>query len=351
MKIAIFRNDGVGDLIVSSPIISNIKNNFPDAIIHIYCSIRNKDLCKELKANKSINNYFLIPKKTRLINIIKLAVHIRKSKYSNVFVLSPKNINYFYAKFSGAITSGVVLMNTTRKGNIKYRPFKWLINYLLQYKEIIDCREDFKNSFKVHYSSHYASVFNKTFNLSDEKINYIKPKIRSIINTELAVNDIKRFIIIHLDEKWNRTNWTTNELMLFINRIKEITKYDIIITEGIIKTLFNKEINKFDFIKLKNSMLMNSTKHSGIYLIKDISLMDLFSLISFSKLVIQHHGGLVHMSSTFNIPIVDMIYPGTENFLNKWKPKSSEFKQIINYNYEDTSKEIIDFIMSLEARI
>ena len=345
MKIALIRDDGIGDLIISSPIIENIKNFKPLSKIHIYCSNRNEEYCQILKENKIINDYFLIPKNLNLIQKIFLIIKIRKHQYNNIFVLSPRNINYFYSKFSGAITSGIVNINTGKNGIDRYRPAKLLINYLLNYNEIIDCRNDFSYCKDVHYSNHYISLLKKTFpTIKSPTTSYFKPRIKSSIHTTLSKYNIFDYIIFHLDEKWNRTNWKYDELNKLLNAIEHNTSKNIIITEGMLKTYFNEYINIFKFNKINDSILYKSTNFKTLYLIKDINSNDLFSLISKSKLVIQKHGGLVHMASSFNIPVIDLIYPGTENFLKKWQPKSDKYIQITNNNYSDTSKKIIKFL-------
>ena len=345
MKIALIRDDGIGDLIISTPIIENIKNFKPISKIHIYCSNRNVEYSQILKENKIINDYFLIPKSLNLIQKIFLIIKIRKHRYDNIFVLSPRNINYLYSKFSGAITSGIVIINTGKNGVDRYRPAKLLINYLLNFNEIIDCRNDFSNSKDVHYSDHYVSLLKKTFpTIKSPTISYFKPKIKSSIHTTLRKNNIFDYIIFHLDEKWNRTNWKHEELNELLNAIEHNTSKNIIITEGMFKTYFNEYINIFKFNKINDSVLYKSTNLKMLFLIKDINSNDLFSLISKSKLVIQKHGGLVHMASSFNIPVIDIIYPGTENFLKKWQPKSDKYIQITNNNYSDTSKRILKFL-------
>ena len=345
MKIALIRDDGIGDLIVSSPIIENIRNFKPLSKIYIYCSNRNEEYCQILKENKIINDYFLIPKNLNLIQKIFLIIKIRKHKYDNIFVLSPKNINYLYSKFSGAITSGIVNVNTSKNSIDRYRPAKLLINYLLNFNEIIDCRKNFSNSKDVHYSDHYISLLKKTFpTIKSPTISYFVPKIKSSIHTTLNKNNIFDYIIFHLDEKWNRTNWKCRELNELLNAIENNTSKNIILTEGMIKTHFNEYINIFKFNKINDSILYKSENFKTLFLIKDINSNDLFSLISKSKLVIQKHGGLVHMASSFNIPVIDIIYPGTENFLKKWQPKSDKYIQITNNNYYDTSEKIIKFL-------
>jgi len=346
MKVAIIRNDGIGDLIVSSPIIASIKKYKPTSKIHIYCSNRNLEYCQLLKENKIIDDYYLIPGKSNLIQKILLILNIRKHQYDNIFVLSPKNINYFYSKFSGAQTSGIILINTGKSGNDRYRPAKILSSFLLDFNETIDCRNDFYNSMDIHYSDHYVSLLKKTYpSIELPAYLYLKPKIKSSITTTLNENNIFDYIILHLDEKWNRTNWSSNELIELIKKINLNINEKIIITEGIIKTSFNRGLGSFNFKKINNnSILYKSTEFKKIFLIKDINSNDLFSLVSKSKLVIQKHGGLVHMASSYNIPVIDIIYPKTENFLKKWHPKSDKYIQITNKNFSYTSELIIKFI-------
>ena len=346
MKVAIIRDDGIGDLIVSSPIIASIKKVRPLSKIHVYCSNRNFEYCQLLKENKIITDYFLIPNKSNLIQKILLIIKIRKHQYDNIFVLSPKNINYLYSKFSGALTSGVILINTSKSGNDRYRPAKFLTSFLLNFNEIIDCRNDFYNSKNIHYSEHYISLLKKTYSSIElSTCLYCKPEIKSSIPATLNENNIFDYIIFHLDEKWNRTNWTNNELIELLKKINQNITRNIIITEGTIKTSFNEGIGSFNFEKINDeSILYKSIKFKKIFLIKDINSNDLFSLISKSKLVIQKHGGLVHMASSFNIPVVDIVYPKTENFLKKWRPKSDKYIQITNKSYSYTSELIMKFI-------
>ena len=195
MKVAIIRDDGIGDLIVSSPIIANIKDYKMTAIIDVYCSTRTVEYCQLLKENKIINNYFLIPKKLNFFQKLSLGLKIRNIGYDNIFILSPKNINYIYSKISGAITSGVTLINTGKNGIDRYRPAKFLTNFLLHFNEIIDCRNDYNNSRNIHYSDHYISLLKKTF-LEIEKPTtlYLKPKIKSNIHNTLNKNKIFNYI-------------------------------------------------------------------------------------------------------------------------------------------------------------
>lgn len=346
MKIAIIRDDGIGDLIISSPILINIKRYYPSSKINIYCSNRNIEYCQILKENKVINNYLLIPEKLNLYSKIIFALKMRKIGYDNVFVLSPKNINYLYSRLSGAITSGVTLINTSKNGNDRYRPAKILTNFLLNFNEVIDCRNDFLNSKHIHYTDHYISLLKKTFlKIQLPTTEYFKPEIKSDILSILNQNNIGNYIIFHLDEKWERTNWKTSELIDLLIKIDQNLNYKIIITEGIIKTIYNKNLDTLNFKKIKKTTISQSKDFKKLFLIREINSNDLFSLISHSKLVIQKHGGLSHMASSFNIPVIDIIYPNTANFLEKWKPKSNKYIQITNNNFTDTSKSIMQFLI------
>ena len=92
------------------------------------------------------------------------------------------------------------------------------------------------------------------------------------------------------------------------------------------------------------------SEDTGVYLIDSINTKNLISLVAKSCLVIQKHGGLVHIASSFNIPVVDIIYPGTEKFLKKWRPNSKQFIQITNNGYIGVTSKIVDFMQSILIR-
>ena len=90
-KILIFKTDRLGDLLNISPIINNLKHNYPSCTITLVCS----------KYNKSIAEYyhndveFIIFNKPLFSFLIKNIKLIFFKRYDFIFQLDGKNHSYF----------------------------------------------------------------------------------------------------------------------------------------------------------------------------------------------------------------------------------------------------------------
>ena len=83
MNYLIFRNDGIGDLILSTPLISAIREFDPKSKIHIISSVRN-------------HNFAQILLKDRFIDEVHLLHTKRDSSKSNYFDLKRKLSKIIY---------------------------------------------------------------------------------------------------------------------------------------------------------------------------------------------------------------------------------------------------------------
>lgn len=81
-KFLILRYDAVGDMVVTTPVFDLIKQNLPDAEIHVLASHRNYSL---LRHDSRIKKYFiLVPK---FFSVLSLARKMRKERYDAVMVI------------------------------------------------------------------------------------------------------------------------------------------------------------------------------------------------------------------------------------------------------------------------
>ena len=90
-KYLIFRTDRVGDLINITPVINNIKLNYPNCEIDIVCSEYNSQIAKYINDINEI----LIYKNSIIKFIFFNFVLIFKNKYDLLFQLDGKNHSYF----------------------------------------------------------------------------------------------------------------------------------------------------------------------------------------------------------------------------------------------------------------
>ena len=364
MKYIIFRDDGIGDLIISTPLIKLLKKYDKNAHITLVCGIRNYEYASLYKQEGLLDNIVLNSENFNIFKKIKFLLLIRSFRPDYSFILRSKNINFLYAKLSGSKKNfGFLTLNSAENGNIRYRPIKYIRDFLLDSYVTIDCTDNFIHSLETHWSEYYVKLFKKTFNkifhlheieLSENDLTYVKLDIKndtialiSILNDNQV--DIQNINIIHIDEKWKRFEWSNKDLLNFVLKINSNTSGSLIITEGI----FSEEYNKFIFKELAFYKVSNDTHNLNIYqskkipnifIIKPTSIKLITSLISISDLVVTPHGGLTHIASMYNKEIVDLTYKGHRNFLKKWHPKSINSIQIQTEDFSNTINNVLEFI-------
>ena len=363
MKYIIFRDDGIGDLIISTPLIKLLKKYDKDAHITLVCGNRNYEYASLYKKEGLLNNILLNSGNFKIFRKIKFLFLIRSAKPDYTFILNSKNINFLYAKLSGSLKNfGFLTLNTAKNGKIKYRPIKYIKDYLLDSYVTIDCTDNFVHSIDTHWSEYYTKLFKKIFNtvfhsyeikFSENDLEYVKLNIENDKNNIISILNntqvnIKNINIIHIDEKWNRSEWSNKDLLNFVLKININTSGSLIITEGIFSEEYNKFIfNELAFNKVSNDIydlnIYQSKKIPNIYLIKPISMKMITALISISDLVIAQHGGLTHIASMYNKSIIDLTYKGHKNFLKKWHPKSINSIQIQTEDFSNTINNVLEF--------
>ena len=89
MKICIERSDRMGDMILTLPVIQGIKEQNPNAIVHVVTSQKNSKICKKFSL---IDKIF---EKTKLSSSFSnLSKSISAEKYDYYFTFSPGWFGY-----------------------------------------------------------------------------------------------------------------------------------------------------------------------------------------------------------------------------------------------------------------
>ena len=84
MKICLVRNDKMGDMILTLPVVQGLKEANKDYIIDVVCSKKNQKICKNFK---SINKIFLLQNK--FYQVLKIISKLRNEDYDYIFTFSP----------------------------------------------------------------------------------------------------------------------------------------------------------------------------------------------------------------------------------------------------------------------
>ena len=317
MNYLIIRNDGVGDLILSTPLINKIKENDNKAKIYLICSNRNLSFAKLYKENKYIHDYVLFDLgKNKLVNVVYIFNYLKNIYFRGIYVLKASNINFFLSCILRSdLKKYIVYKNKSKRGNLRYTPPLLLVNSANY--ELIDCTNDYKNEVNIHMSDHFINLYNCDDKSYSKK--YYLPEVSGLSelsNGKNAISGSRRFIIFHIDEKWNKIK---NSRLI----IKKILKY--LETKSNIKILITSGLDRYSHI---DKIKLEFYKKSKFFYFNNIDIKSLIVLTSKTSLLITCHGALTHISSHFNTPLIDLIDFNRKYFFLKWKPKSDLSKQI-----------------------
>lgn len=315
IKTLIFRTDRLGDFLISCPFIISYKKKFPDNQIEIVSSEYNSSYIANFNFIKKI-----IPLKTetkffpKLIILIKIILYLRKIKYNNVIVLDGKKRSFFISLFLKGNKS-ILLQNKKL----------WVLSQIFNYKSVINY--EIQNQLKNF--SYLASLLN--FNIDQKKIDIYK---NYLLKKKYYFE--KKYIIIHLDEKWfseyyyrdfTNINPNSKQIDIFIKKILEISKnnYNIVFTNGANK--IHKLDNFYSTFKSNDTILFNKTINDNlITYLPDLTFRDLEGLIKDSSFLICCEGGISHVSHNFNIPTIAFFEKNRLQHIKFWTGHMEKLK-------------------------
>ena len=356
MNYLIIRNDGIGDLIVSTSGISQLSNNDKKSNITLICSNRNIEYAKLLKKDGHIHSLYNLDEFKSISGTFRIIFLLRKLSLNHVFILKSNWKNLIIALLSKS--KNIHAINPSKKSKLtnkiiyKYPPL--LSNKIFKSVEIINSIELKTNDIKTKMGLHYKKLFEKALNLKKTNLEYIKPnsifKFESQIKKVFSSLNIKKqkAVLFHLDEKWHDINISKK---LIINFLEEITvnrnkKINLVVTNGKYSNDLNHEIwNYYRLKKIKNkNHIYQSQKNKKIFFIKKCNISELIGIVSNVGLIFHIHGSVTHISSILKTPIVDIIRNHTSKYFYKWRPNFKEYTQIEIKNLKSPQKYINKYL-------
>ena len=311
-KILIFKKDRIGDFLNISPILYNLKHNFPEAHITIVCSSYNYSIAKHY----TFINKFLIFKHSALFFLIKNYSSFFFNKYDLILQLDSKNSSYLSAALIRAHKKVSIKFIKYKKffgiNIIKKRP-SFLISLFYNFFLTSNENYDHPNNKKNHYLSLYLQIL-KQLNI---KIHSEKHYLPYMPTKNIYLNN---YYNIHIDERWSF--FKKPFLEIFEKKLA-----DLVINNTVVLTsnLGGNDFFHFLSFKYKNN--------NNIYFNKKATINELINIIYYSHSVISSHTGLtVHIAAAFDKKIIDIVSPKIFNELDRWIPISSNYQR---FNFEN----------------
>ena len=318
-NILIFKTDRLGDLLNISPVIYNLKINFPKCKITLVCSNYNKSIAKYYANDVHI----LIYNKPLINFLIKNYLNLNKNNFDLILQLDGKNHSYISSIFLKASIKACVKYIKNKQFFNKLisinRP-NFLINKFFDINEISRENYNLKDNNKYHYLHLYLNLLKK-LNINVYSKDHYLPFNDPINQSTFD----ESYFLFHVDERWEMfesiIQYKLKEKILFLSKNNKI-----VVTS-------NVGSNKiFNFLKIELQNTIN------IQFIESPDLHKTLSLIYHSNTCVSSHSGLiVHAGAAFKKNIVDLVSPSINNELDRWIPFNINYKRFdINnfYNFD-----------------
>ena len=300
MKILVVNTKFFGDLILSTPGISAIREKNPDAEIVL---LTRKGYEAVLKNNPGINRIipfdFGIKKKTyvkRIINEINFIRKIRSENFDVVISLHPGDRIAFLAWFSGAKT--------------RIAPRKQSFNFL--FNVLVDVEED-SISYLQYYNKLISAFIERTI---EGKTEFFVPRSDKLwadkFLSENSVNENDLLIGIHPGASEPTKIWPYKNFIELINKTFSLGKIKILLIAGP------------DDIEIVKSISQGvNSKHLSVYHSNDVNLTA--ALVQKCNLFISNDTGTRHLAVALKIPVIALMPEDNQKCWNFYEETDNHF--------------------------
>jgi ADP-heptose:LPS heptosyltransferase len=329
-KYIFFRTDRIGDFLMSSILFKSIKNSDNTSVIIVVASKKNFEYIKKAEF---VDEVILFPESFTKKFLFYLKFFFKK--FYLVGILDGKKRSIY---FSLIVRSKYKFLFTYKK--FYSLVFKYLFSKIFLDKNCSSKFDEIKNLLK------YIGIL-----FSENDLNTIS--YNRVNNYTLNISYLKKFILIHFDEKWIFNDYINsyksieplNEKILleFLEKIVLNSGMDLVVSTG------SKSNKYIDFIKKKFSFLNKNIYFynsfgNKIYLYDNLSFSQLEKLILNSDTLITCHGAPSHVGAALNKKIIDIIDLSEDDFFLKWTAHFRSHNLVYRDGFINISKKILSLL-------
>jgi len=290
-KILIVRTDRLGDVILSTPVISNLRNYFPDAYIAFMCRPYVKDVLEKNPYLDEVIIYDKYGKHKSFWGSFDFSLQLRKNNFDWAIILHPTNRAHWITFLSGI---------RLRAGWSK--KMDCLLSRKIRHDKEKGEKHELEYTLDILRSMDIPIVNKQTyFPITEEAVINIKKMLEA-----KSIDANQKLIVIHPSASCVSKRWPLEYFSQLIKLLNENLPHKLVI--------ISSAEEKDDLNRLFHDHLLVDFR--GRCTISEIG-----ALIKRSSLFISNDSGPVHIAASLNVPVISIFgrnNPGLSPL--RWKP-------------------------------
>jgi len=292
MKIMVVQLNRIGDLILLTPMLKVLKEKYPEGVIHFLSGRKNFDVA---------DNHPLIDKtymyKKDPVSVIKLIAQLRLNRYD--IWIDPRDHESSEGNFLARMVNAKVKIGFNTPGSNTFT---------------YSMKSDSELS-GLHYSTRAMTALEHLDinSVNNKPVLYVTPESEDYVNKFLSGSLIKNYYCLNISSNGPDRYWQPEKWIEFINSID--TK--------------NNEIVLISLPGDTDTAVHIGKKCGNAHVFNSRSIIDIFSLISRSEMIITVDTSIVHIASAFNKPIL-ALYVNLQNFYSQYSPLSENYRVVMS---------------------
>ena len=353
-NIIIFRTDRLGDYLIHSRPIYELRRKIKNSYVIVVCSETNKKILSNISY---VDEIIIYNKNFNFLKKTKVFINLLIKKYHSCFVLDGKKFSFFTNMFLFSKKKFGVIYK--KKINTKcfqidiFKPSKIYAKLFFTKFEVFTSK---KYLSKVEpLQQKYINLFNYfdlNIKIEDSYIFENTPDITNQFSNLKDFYNLNEYFLIHFDEKWLDVTNINQDLINGINYLQSILNKKIIISGY--KNFFQYFINLENFFPCvnfeKDYLLYNEIKNENILIFKNMNIKIFEQFIKNSIANISCHSGfLVQVCGANNGRVIDIINKQDLLWYSCWKPLNTKHNFIFKSDVEKkiTIKDFFNEIVML----
>ena len=333
MKVCIVREDKIGDMILTLPVIKSIKEENLNSIVHVIGSEKNKNVSKYF----SFIDKF-IQKSISISNFISLVKLTRSQEYDYYFNFSPSWFGIFLGLLSKSKIKSSLILQSRYKSKTFSKFWQILIIKLFFSKtKIVNRAELLKQNKNIHQTNMMISlVLSMGLQVKEDT------KLDFNFSNKFELQKHNAVCVIHLSSKWINNYYSEVNFLELLDSLKEKDISIYLTSDKTSVTKFSEIFNKYPVATNPDHLF---SMKEQLIICDNFDFENWVSIINQADYVITPESGCTHIASLTKCKL-SVIYDA-DNFpssiMNEYAPWKKKYVAL-ETNDSELNTKLLNFI-------